>query len=479
MNISGFEKACRISHFELESTVNGHTYACFDAVLQPENVSDVTAMVNDRRKTVIKLSDNTVVMTGCLYSAEGDITDTCAYLHIRAVSGSIWLEESFPEKRRVFQDTKKNAKKIIEHLNSANKHSKCSVEVSSGLSQMQKEITDVIVQDKTVNDHEFAVHICALHDCALISKYDDDIVRAVRLGEERISLSLDSEKRNCISELKAVFEKGQTTVQFASLSKISPGASVRFEDVPACYAGKSFVVMKVRAVLQGEYLKYEYTAVENADLSGYILPQPECFVEKATVSERSDDKKMGRLQVGFDSCEDIGESSRYWASYLTPYVGSSNNGVFMIPDVGDRVCVMISHGDCVCIGSERRSAIQDDYSDLNALYAVYGKDRYMKISDEGIIVSCGEKSSVKVMAEQIVSEQDKRSITLDKDSITVKNEDSTALTLKKDSIVLKQGDRKETLDKKAIFLENSGTSLTLESGSSLLKAKKIDFKTSM
>ncbi len=496
MNISGFEKASRISGFRLQSAINGHTFSSFDAVFNGQDADSIISMADERKKVTIKLSDNTVVMNGFVLSVEGEITKEYAYLHVTIVSSSWWAEESYPEKRRIYQDTKKDAQSIIEYINSNNNHSKCSIQTSSSLSQMRKEIPNIIVQDKSVNDHSFSKYICALNEYAVVTKYDDDVIKVIKPGEEMTEISLDRECDRFITNLKGVFKLGYCSISFSSLKKIMPGTAVKINGDVSCYSGRIFIVSEMTAVLNGEYLLYTYKADENIDFSKYLLDIPDVIAETGIVSDKSDRDKMGRIQVGFSNCEDIGESgNRYWISYLTPFVGENNNGFIMLPDVNDRVCVLISSGKGWCVGSERSSEIQSEYTDVDKLYIVYGKEIFSEISADGVMMKNSKDTSLELTKEKISAVQGVSELTLDKDSVSIRNDsnssvnvkkeiieleqNNSSVALKKDNITLSQGDRKETLDSKAIILSNSNTSVKLESGKATIKSSKIDFKSSM
>ena len=476
MKISGFENACRISDFKLHSILGGHTECCFHAIFSGIDAGNILSMAKERRNVNVMLNDNTVIMMGFVLSAEGEVTEDYANLWIVISSSSRWCEESFPEKRRIFQNTTKTAKDIVDYINNHNQHKKCNFTIGAGLTQMQKTLSEIWVQDNNINDFVYIRNLAAKNGYMLLNQYSDDSLRIIEPGKNKESLSSNENYSDSVLKLQGTFKYEGSIVTFASLKKLMLGSSIRLEKVPSCYSGMQLILTELTAEERGEYLYYRYTAMEKIHFQSYYIDLPELLCETVKVSDTADPDKKGRICAEFENCEDISESGKqYWISYLSPYVGEKHNGMIMIPDKEDHVQVVIVRGACFSIGSERIKAIQSDYDDPSKRYMVYGSDIYTEWSDKQIVIRNGKDTDSVWKSDEITLEQGERKATLNNKTINLENGSSVKAVYSSNTVEQTAGSTKFKMDNE-ILLKNGASYTKIESGSVTINSFKIDLK---
>ncbi len=464
MKVSGFEDLS-IEEFQFSAGINQHSICQFKATIEQKDTSQYISMARERKKVNVMDENNSILMSGIVYEVNAFFAEMYNEIQVTVISSSIYAEERFPEKRRIFQDTTKTPKKMLDYVNENQSVSSAKFQIKGNSGKMENQLPEIWVQDCSINDFAFVQHVCAVHECVIIPEPMNDLMKIGQLGEKKETLTFCEEYAKTVFDLQGSFQKENSVISFSTLQKISIGSMVQFSG-SASYASalmsSSFFITEMKAIEEHDYLVYTYTGVMKVEYSDYLLQIPDFMTETALVTNNKDDDKKGRIQVNFDACEDVGEEkNRFWVSYLSPYVGEHQNGFIMLPDLNDRVQLLIGSGKCQALGSERTASIQEDFTDPAKKFMVMETDKITEWSAEQIAISNREKSAVILKADSVTVKQDDRSAVFDTDTIVIQNGNKSSVTLKNDKIIIKQNQCSVTLDEN-ITAQNNSSSFQME-----------------
>jgi len=268
------------------------------------------------------------------------------------------------------------------------------------------------------------------------------------------------------------------------------------------YAGKSYIIIKIKREFKGGDLISKYTCMDkdkiefkdpgNDKIKGSTL--------KAIVKENKDEEKLSRVKLEFCDYEDVWKGEKYF-NVATSYSGdNSQNGVgfYFIPEINEEVLVYFptnNEDDCIVMGSIKNnpSQFQEDPSQKiirntkgrefrinNDEISISAKDNEVKIllNDENIKV-LNKKTSITIKQEEAEILYEKKSFNLSPKGILLKTEGGE-IEISKEGIRLKGGSCEiklnNDLDVKATAINIKGSGkIDLQSGSNLnIKASKVN-----
>lgn len=424
MKIDGFETVISIRDFKLNIKVNDHSICTFSAVINDDDVHKYTDMAKTRFSTQIFTEQNVQLMTGFVNKLTVKKTYLCTTIFVSIISKSYIAQENQTD--RIFQCPDKTALSVAEYFKSMYN---LSFQLSDGLNLRVEDVT----AQKNTDDFTFLRTFVSQYKCSLWVENDFLIV-----GNISNSISIDIKTDNTLEKVldyEIKYEKNNETLFFKTQKYIKNGSSISFNQ-------KSYTICEVEITEEGIYAYYSYTAVEKLYADTDDKYTINTMLGRARVTSSKDNENMGRIEAEFIDLEDINKAdAKYKIKYLSPYVGSENGGFIMLPDEGDIVEVYVFDNIPVAIGSERKEAITEGYTNTEVKSICIKNDKAILFDEEKIKALNGENVS----------------ITLEKASAEIKQE--------KNSIVLKDNALNIESDKKGITIDSSGIKADAEKSS--------------
>ncbi len=484
ISISGFENVYQIKSIEIVTALNSHSRACFNAVVKSDDISDYVFKAQNHESVTISY-ENKVIFKGRVYFVEIVKSVEDIVISVSLKSSSVFSDEALPEKIRLFQDTKKTTKKIIEYINdNTSWKNDFQFDIDSGCDGLDKEVDNVIYQNKDITDYRFIKYLVNERNLMLVPDISSDKLKIKGITDNvnnYVTIGNDYEKDaqnitiNCGAE--------ENIVEFTSLQEYLIGECISFDDklniYENCFGNTNYYITEVKIMNKLDYIIYSYKATTNLQVYHDNIFKS-MITTTATVKENKDDENKGRLQLSFTDYEDVcDDGNEYKADYLTTYVGTENNGMIMLPDKEDVVQTVIADGRIYIVGSVRNSNIGDKYQDVGKKYFVFKTDKVICFSEDEILVSYDEKVSGSFKADSIkfnyndktmsfiddeikIDYNEKVNLSLKSDIIKLNCTDDSVITIEKDKIKISQKEREIVLDKD-VNISNTGSSkLTLK-----------------
>ncbi len=166
-----------------------------------------------------------------------------------------------------------------------------------------------------------------LTDKGYLMSYADNKQRTIEGG----MLNIEGETRTCRIKLGCVVE-----VSFPSEMKVDSMGRYRIVSI----------VHRVNKA--GNYSNHFMATPEGHEyVTQQFLDRVKAYPEVATVSDNSDPKNIGRVQVQFDWQKRLSKNTN-WIRVQSPDAGGSNmknRGLVFVPEVGDQVMIGFEYGD--------------------------------------------------------------------------------------------------------------------------------------
>ena len=401
MKISGFENIISIEKFEYNANIDAHEYCDFSCYVKEENIDSLVTLVDSD----ILFEDDDFKFRGHIIEISYSKDISGCSIEVKSI-GSTYLFD-LDKKNRIFQNEEKTLSDILSFMESMSE-----VKVEGDFDPV---FVDVIYQDNET-DWKFMCRLCKSIGVHIF------VGNNVFIGKYGTNTSKKIEEKDCIDYKLSATLLG-TCVYCQLKNTLLLGDKVDM-------FGKNLVVIEKRYVLENEKYYYRYILKE---ISEEIMNKEknDVYID-AIVIDNNDPEKRGRLQVSFEleGVQDCMKDSPLWIERLHSYA-SKGLGTVFIPNVGDKVCIHICNGKAYVIGSVREEAYAEPYQDSNNKYlllsdkvyveykegviSLFNKGNKIEVSEENIIFSVGDKSTV-------VSEKDKVCVVIDKSVVEISSE---------------------------------------------------------
>ncbi|MEE3483633.1 MAG: phage baseplate assembly protein V [Bacteroidales bacterium] len=181
--------------------------------------------------------------------------------------------------------------------------------------------------ERLYEEEELVASGSPLTDKGYLMSYADNKQRTIEGG----MLNIEGETRTCRIKLGCVVE-----VSFPSEMKVDSMGRYRIVSI----------VHRVNKA--GNYSNHFMATPEGHEyVTQQFLDRVKAYPEVATVSDNSDPKNIGRVQVQFDWQKRLSKNTN-WIRVQSPDAGGSNmknRGLVFVPEVGDQVMIGFEYGD--------------------------------------------------------------------------------------------------------------------------------------
>jgi len=475
MNISEFKSYDVISIDELliEKMPNCHTVCNLTAKIKEEKINDFFIDVN--KNLTITDDDNNIVFKGCIYSVDIKCGHV-GYLKLTAYSSSIKTDSI--KRKRVFQNTEKSFKKILDKTVKDSDDDTFSFKLEQDV-----EIDCPIVQDNETN-FEFIVRLAS--ECGLYVLADDSEKASFTISKGNRNSSGSQSMEDTFTNHKIwkydkVSQNMIGGIQLSTLNFFENGAKISVKDKSA---SGDYIIYKWQLKKIHEVYTYEYLLYQSRQFPvPYIPPYPEYVRITAIVTDNDDPQGYGRIQVEFvdDEYKNMDSSSedKLWIPYVTPYSAikdGKSTGIVFIPDKNEAVDIIYSHKNfyaCECL-RKRKNGEKTDFLNFDSDIQKPNENKY--------IANIYNKQ-ISFTKDELEIKSDENTIKLTKDFIELSVKDST-IKVTKDNINIKVDESNFDMKKDSIKISLEGSNLVMKKDSitangnkkATLQASKVNIK---
>lgn len=441
-----------IDELHITKRFNAHTVCEMTVTIKQESISSVYRKLN---KTITLTDDNgMVVFYGYISSLD------MKYGHngiLKATALSASVKTDIKPRNRVFRNTEKSLKKIIEKVKSKSDNDSFEFKIEE-----DGKIEHPVIQSNETN-FQFIKRLAS--ECELYIMVTDN------KQNSKAEFTISKNKRDGMASVELDKASSVHCIwDFHKRSNKVINGLVVVSDVMADIGNTVTVSGKGAEAFNGDYIAYEVDIYKKYGtfLYEYKLyertnfPQPELIVLSddvhidAVVKDNDDKEGRGRIKVDFadETFEDMDSDKDYWIPYRTPYSavkGSETTGFIFLPDKDEPVDVIFSKNDLFASECLRRK-----------------KDG--KYTGESKIDSKLEKPN----ENKYIATVHEKQITFTKDKLELKAKENT-VTLTDDNIVIKVGDNTITLTKKKIEIKAGSNIINVDSSDIKIKSSgKVD-----
>lgn len=318
-----------------------------------------------------------------------------ANVQVEVISRSASLDSE--TKCRVFQNPKKK------HGSLQRFFSKSGIEIESLDGKMEEEILPEMIVQRNETDFMFLKNFYNKRGKHLIVEAGNRKICKILIGNKRENKKEYLEKEEII-KLEVSLEKNKQEIFFSTQKILELGSEI---DV----FGKLYIVSYKRIENIGDetIIYYRGFSIKEDEIEekkeDYMLGLAE------VVSNKSPDK-LGKIQVKFleyenELCEELN-----WIDYLSPLT-EKENGFVMLPDIGEKVEVLMRNRECLALGCVRKMELEEKLQDFSKRY----------FSSRGCEITVEDKS--------LMMEVEKNKLYLTGELIRLSNEDITILVAEK------------------------------------------------
>ncbi len=365
MNIEGLSKLATITEFYLIKAVDAHTYCKFKV----RTTEDEPFLKKKLGDTVnIKLQERDLLY-GTIETFSVTETFSETWMEVELYSTSIY--EDREKKVRVFQNTNKTYKDVLESLNSTSLEIKVKGKEGDGV------ISSLVFQVEETN-FEFIKRIAKEINAYVF-------VEDLSYGAPYLEISRQRAGQEKQIPLKHV--KQYTCKRGINGEEVSIALEEFLElGQPVSLEGKSYVVTQVEIEMQRDVYKKHYKLSEK-DYTVMQKIESIAYEFEAKVVANKDSEGLGRLQLDFQlgKVEEKESTNRVWIPYMTPYAAATG-GIVFLPEVGDIVRVQVMGEYVVATGMVRKEAVPKEFSKAQNKYIVSPLGRSIALTEEGIIL---------------------------------------------------------------------------------------------
>ncbi|MDO5150473.1 MAG: hypothetical protein Q4D76_13930, partial [Oscillospiraceae bacterium] len=285
MKIQGFEDVIKIKSFQIVSKINEHSLCNFCAVIDENKIGFYVNLAMNRTESEVKSEDNILLLKGLVNEINVIYSESETNIEVTIISSSILAEENIPEKIRVFQNTSKTAKDIIDYINN---HGTYKFELKKA-DKLNNKIPHIVVQDN-ISDFEFVKNICADYNYGLIPDVSNN---KIVIGEStgNLSVSIDEDYSEKIISIEGIYSRDNSSVKFRSMKKIDPGTVVCINSSGKNFSAflnlKKYIITEVTVTEEYESVYFDYHAVERPDYSEYKADDRFVSVFNAEVTDNN------------------------------------------------------------------------------------------------------------------------------------------------------------------------------------------------
>ncbi len=389
-----------LKKFELIKEVGEHSFCSFRVFIDSGKFDECISKLNSDIE--IKYNDD-IIFNGYIYELELENIKNHLYLKIKAYSHS--KKEDIIPYTRVFQDTKKTYKDILNDLK---------------LKPVKGIILDSSVENKVIKlpviqfeetNYQFLKRIFSNENTEVIN---DDISN----NNQRIFFGKRENQSHDIKEYSNYSIKRNSenfmfmlTLPFNVLFSI--GDFIKIEK-------KKYWIIKNKTLLRNGIL---YSEIEATEFKKYKINKikfkvlPELF--KAKVIVNKDDKNLARIQVEFDKkqIEDINKAkNRYWFTVNTPYA-TKDVGFHFIPAVNDSVLINLANFNVVSAIRENSNGV---FTNPQEQYIRNEFKKEFNLKEKELNLISHDKISLKMTEEFIELKNGNSLIKIEKNNIIIK-----------------------------------------------------------
>lgn len=386
-------------------------------------------------------------MTGFVNSVEIVSEDkTITKANVSIVSASLLMQEQ--GKERIYQNPQKTFSEILKNYD--------KIEIGK-CEHVNDKIEEILYQHQ-MDDFTFLKLLAGKCGTALWIT-DEGNLSFGSLRHEKTISDTDSNVRKGVLEKRITSSHQKKEISILTMEQFPNGTTLHYQQ-------ETYVICQTEVHEEYDEVYFRYIGSTMPDHHSEILLSP--ITVSAKVTDNQDKDHLGRVQVEFTEFEDNAKN-RTWIPWLSPYVGRTQGGVIMLPDVNDIIIIHIAETICCAIGTLRQKVLPDDCQDVKQKY--FSMSKTCLILDEKHITAVqGEKIKTELTENAAVIQCDHAEISVKADAIQAQLPDSV-LKLDKNSINAEQKNSKLSLDKSTISAENGSGKLKLEKSSAVLSGK--------
>lgn len=454
-----------IDELHIAKRFNTHTVCEMTVTIKQESISSAYQKLNK----AVTLTDDKgkVIFYGFISNLDMKYGHN-GVLRITALSSSV--KTDIKPENRVFRNTEKSLRKIIEKVKSGSGSFEFRMEEDGKIEH------PVVQNDET--DFQFIKRLaseCGMYVIVTDNKTGDkaELIISKNKGNGDVSVQLDKASSvRCIWDFHKCPDKVIHGLVVISDVLTDTGNEVKVSGNGDEAFNSTYIAYEVDI-----YKKYNTVLCECKLYEPKNFPQPEPIVFSgevhidAVVTDNSDSKNMGRIKVEFvdEKFEDMDSDKEYWLPYRTPYSalkGSETTGFVFIPDKDEPVDVIFSRdsffaGECL---RRKRSGKRTEEVKIDSKLEKPDENKYIATIHDKQITFTKEKLELKAK---------ENTVTLTDDDIVIKVGNNT-IKLTEKEIEIKADKNVITIDSSDIKIKSSAD-VDVEGGKQInIKGKKID-----
>lgn len=462
----------------IQKRINSHSRLYLKAVISEGKKTEYIQKATE--SITVSIEGEEALFSGLIEDINVSCNGDVYYLEIHAVSKSFLLDSE--KKSRSFQESGMSYKAIAEELAKENK-------VDIKFEAKEASVENLLLQYEETN-WEFLKRIASHNNSPLIPE--------ALPGKELFYFGLPNgnKKGELVSDRYEV-KKNLNTYRVYSKNE-SIGLSEKDAEEITVYTqeyllsvgdgvdfmGKSLFVREVRMELKGAVLECAYSLVSQKGMSVPKLYNDRIIglTLSAEVLEIKEDKLIVLLQV--DQSQDTGKA--YAFPFATPYTAEGNTGIYVMPEISDKVMVNFPVKDekeAYAVTSYRKSGTGQT-TDPDVRYFKTPHDKEVKVTKEGIyILTKTDELYIHLDQNKGIEILSKNPIKITtQDNLTVASDKDISISAKGNIHVTSGGDFKVhsekmyTLDsKKAMSMESTEDEMKLTSKKNMTQTVSKDY----
>ena len=348
MDINGFENYV-IDEVTICDRYNEHCTCDIAIVADESQVQEILHKYAVGQGELCISNEGELVFIGVVKSISCKKTYLKTIIYIRGVSYSESMEDQ--KQKRVFQNTKKTVKQIIESFQTNKVLIQCLDETIAN-----KTIEHIVVQNKE-DDFAFLKRFAAMQDCVW---YIDTKNRS------RCSMKMCSRKKGNAHHSVKVSKVQSMEVEYAPNNELVQVVTTELFDIGSAVElyGKEYIVASREIIQKYEDIKITYQFVQKLATQEEEVWNDEFNMGLANVVSNCDETHFGQIQVDLVEYENCLTDNRVWIDYVTP-LSENDGGIVVIPDAGEQVEIIFRNGVCIALGCVRKKKINETIQNVN------------------------------------------------------------------------------------------------------------------